>query len=210
MMKKLAVILDLDETVLDNSPYEARLILDNISYPDRWVEWCNLASAAAVPGAVEFIRRAGELGVDVFYITNRREELREVTLKNLVAIGLPNVTEDQLLMRIDGPAKETRRTRVAQTHKMGLLIGDNLNDFSELFEMVSGDQRLQLAHRLKDSFGDTFIVLPNAMYGNWIQELYPETATTPALKRAARYRKLKGFLNCGCLKVHDGLRSGTM
>ncbi len=67
-----AVILDLDETALDNSAYEAGLVVNRTSFdPKRWEEWTKAGEAKAIPGAVEFTKYAASKGVKVFYITNR-------------------------------------------------------------------------------------------------------------------------------------------
>jgi len=191
--KPMAVIMDLDETVLDNSPYEAKMILENISYPTGWKEWCELAQAEGTPGAVEFIAHARNLGVEVFFITNRKEEVREATKRNLANIGLPGTANEHLLMRTETTGKEPRRNQVMTSHEILLLIGDNLNDFSEVFEISKGAQRMDKMHFMKKSFSEKFILLPNPMYGDWEQELYPATAKTDQQKRAARYQALKGF-----------------
>ena len=52
-----AIVIDVDETILDNSPYEARLILNSTSYPEGWDDWCFEASAEALPGAIEFLKK---------------------------------------------------------------------------------------------------------------------------------------------------------
>jgi 5'-nucleotidase (lipoprotein e(P4) family) len=189
----LAIVLDLDETVLDNSPYEAKCILENINYPVKWKEWCELAIAEPVPGSVEFINLAASLGVQVVYISNRKEELREATKKNLVAIGLPDTNDDYLLLRDAESAKEERRQKIAAKYEIVLLIGDNLNDFSEVFENSRGEGRMAKTDDMKRSFSEKFIVLPNAMYGDWEQHLYPENAETPQQRRKARYDALKSF-----------------
>jgi 5'-nucleotidase (lipoprotein e(P4) family) len=191
--KPMAVILDLDETVLDNSPYEAKMVLENIHYPTGWGEWCELAQAEGTPGAVEFIVHARNLGVEVFFITNRKEEVREATKRNLANIGLPGLEDKNLLMRTTTSEKASRRAQVGNTHEIILLVGDNLNDFSDIFEVNKREQRMDKMHFLKKNFGEKFIILPNPMYGDWEQELYPETAKTADQRRDARYRTLRGF-----------------
>ena len=189
----LAVVLDLDETVLDNSPYEAKCILDNISYPVKWKEWCELAIAEPVPGSVEFINLVTGLGVKVVYISNRKEELREATKKNLAAIGLPGTDDEYLLLREAESAKEERRQKVTANYEVALFVGDNLNDFSEVFENSKGEGRMAKTDDMKRSFSEKYIILPNAMYGDWEQHLYPENAETPQQKRKARYDVLRSF-----------------
>lgn len=83
LTKKLAVIVDVDETVLDNSPFQVKIILEKTQYPEYWNEWCELAQAKALPGAVEFLNYAKSKGVEVFYITNRKENFKKKPLKIL-------------------------------------------------------------------------------------------------------------------------------
>jgi 5'-nucleotidase (lipoprotein e(P4) family) len=189
----LAVVLDLDETVLDNSPYEAKCILDNISYPSMWKEWCDLGRADAVPGAVEFLNLVNSLGVQIVYISNRKEEVRRPTKENLASLGLPEVKDEHMLLRDSESAKESRRQTILKNYEIALLVGDNLNDFSEVFETTQGKDRMAKVDELKKSFAERFIVFPNPMYGEWETELYSEKVKTPQEKKAARYKALKGF-----------------
>ncbi len=191
--ENLAVVLDLDETVLDNSPYEAECILENINYPERWNEWCEKASAEAVPGAVEFIKLANSLGVQIIFISNRKGEFRNATMANLASIGIPEFRNEHLLLRDTMTQKESRRQLVSGKFEIVLLIGDNLNDFSDVFEITRGKERIAKTDELKKSFAEKFIILPNAIYGEWETELYPDTVKTPDQMRAARYQALRGF-----------------
>jgi len=170
--KPRIVILDIDETVLDNSSYEARCILEGTSYPTYWDEWCNLASAKAVPGVADFLKYAKANGVDIFYVTNRKAYLEDVTLKNLRAAGLPDVEPENLLMRTTENSKELRRRQLAATYHISLLFGDNLSDFSDIFDNKSNDDRIAEVEKKATQFGKRFIVLPNAMYGDWETALY--------------------------------------
>jgi len=167
MMKQRAIIVDIDETVLNNSPYEAKCILDAVNYPASWDEWVIKASAKPVPGALEFLQNAAAQGVNIFYISNRKEKLREATLKNLVSIGFPDADNDHLLLQMDESSKKARREKIAGNQWIVLLIGDNLNDFSEVFEKKLIPERFEMTDSLKNEFGNRFIVLPNAMYGDW-------------------------------------------
>ncbi|MEZ5000726.1 MAG: 5'-nucleotidase, lipoprotein e(P4) family [Bacteroidales bacterium] len=171
---KLAVVVDIDETILDNSPYQARTIETGQGYPAEWDEWCNLAAARPVPGSVEFLKLADSLGYSIFYISNRKEEsVLEGTYKNLTELGFPQVDERHLMLRMkqsaDNPApsdKESRRKKVeSMGYEIVLLAGDNLGDF--FTDAQSGNQRTDQVMELYKEFGNRFIVLPNAMYGNW-------------------------------------------
>ncbi|MBM3435903.1 MAG: 5'-nucleotidase, lipoprotein e(P4) family [Bacteroidetes bacterium] len=194
MMKKAAVVVDIDETVLDNSPYEANTILKNWIYPEGWDEWIEKASANAVPGAVEFLKYAESKGVETYYISNRKESQRTQTLKNLISIGFPFATDDHLLLKDNESSKKTRRGRVSEIRFIIMLIGDNLNDFSEIFEQKSIPERFGLADSLNNEFGNRFIILPNAMYGDWEGALYNYDYSMNAVKKdEIRKSKLQGF-----------------
>ncbi len=170
--KKAALIVDVDETVLDNSPFQAKAIELYKGYPNGWDEWCNLSQAEAVPGAIDFLNYAVSQGVDVFYVTNRKSHLKAGTLKNLQDLGFPQADTVHLQHRTDVRSKEPRRQTIGQTHEIILLMGDNLNDFSDAFSGKSVADRAKEVDQLKDEFGTKFIVLPNAIYGDWEGAIY--------------------------------------
>lgn len=194
LSKKPAVVVDIDETILDNSPYEAELILENIDYPARWDEWIHSASAEPLKGAVEFLTYAQEEGYDVFYITNRREKFRQPTLENLQKHGFPSAESAHLLMRTDESSKKERRENVSRTHRIVLLMGDNLSDFSAVFDEQPGSRRSALVDSLKNEFGFRYIVLPNTMYGAWLDAIYAyDYDLTEEQKLEVLYEHLRGF-----------------
>ena len=170
--QKRALVFDIDETVLDNSPFEGKCALEGIGYPTEWNNWCNKATAKALPGAAAFINDAYKKGVAIFYISNRKEELREATKKNLLAEGLPLVDDSFLMMRKEESSKEPRRLQVMKDYHIALLFGDNLADFTVGFEGKTNAERSAKADSLKNEFGKRFIVFPNAMYGDWEGALY--------------------------------------
>jgi len=191
---KLAIVLDIDETVLDNSPYEAESILKNMSYPTGWDEWIFKADAEPLPGVIEFLSYADSKKVQIFYITNRRDKYREATVKNLIEKGLPQTSEGHLMFRTAESSKETRRLQVIQNHKIILLIGDNLGDFDKLFDDQAMERRSAVVDSLKLEFGKRFIILPNPMYGDWLQAIYNyDNKLTPEQKQEINYKMLKGF-----------------
>jgi len=192
---KRAVIVDVDETVLDNSRYQAKLAKEEKAFEAKtWTDWCNSAQATALPGAVEFLRYANSRGVRVFYITNRRMAEKDGTARNLRALGFPEVTDDTLLVRTDGSTKEPRRQSVAAKYRIVLLMGDNLNDFAEVFEKSKTiDSRLSAADQNRNQFGSRFIVLPNPMYGAWEDAVYGEGRLTEDQKAEKRKVTLRGY-----------------
>ena len=81
--KPLAIITDIDETVMDNSPYSAKLILDDVNYsPTTWIAWGKLESAELVPGALEFFSYAASrmLKFSTFQIVWISRKMRQLTI----------------------------------------------------------------------------------------------------------------------------------
>ena len=170
-----ALIVDLDETVWSTSAYEARNIKERKAYPDGWEQWMLQARATALPGAVEFLNYASKRGVRVFYVTNRKPVATEATAANLTRLGFPGVSNETLLLR-DDPSVESktkRRKTIGAKYHVVLLMGDDLNDFDEVFEQSKTvAARLDATDRNQSRFGTHFIVTPNPMYGNWANTLY--------------------------------------
>lgn len=172
MSKRYAIVVDIDETVLDNSPHAAQSILDATNYPVGWTEWINRADAKPIPGSLEFLNYASKNGVDVFYISNRKDELRKPTLVNLRETGFPNVEDKFLLLRTSISGKEPRREIVKETHEIIMLFGDNLNDFLPVFEKKGINERFDLVDKYEKEFGSIFFMLPNPSYGDWEGAVY--------------------------------------
>ncbi len=191
----LAIALDLDETVLDNSPYEALCILDNTSYPLGWDEWMNAASAKALPGAIDFLNYTKSKGVQIFYITNRREKYRQATLVNLQKLDIAPATENHLLLRTSEAGKENRRQEVLANNQIVMLFGDNLADFSQVFDGNKNTAARQaLVDSLRSEFGNRFIVFPNAMYGDWLNAVIDYNFDlTPAAATEKQKSRLEAF-----------------
>ncbi|MGH7587949.1 MAG: 5'-nucleotidase, lipoprotein e(P4) family [Gemmatimonadota bacterium] len=172
-----AVIVDVDETILDNSPFQARMIHEGEEFdPEAWAAWVEEASARPVPGALEFARAAERHGVEIFYVTNRDQPLEAATRRNLEAAGFPlgPAGQDRVLTRGERREwtsdKSSRRAAVARRYRILLLIGDDLNDF--LSARLSPTQRDSLAARYDDRWGRQWIMLPNPLYGSWEDALY--------------------------------------
>lgn len=171
--KPPAIITDIDETVLDNSAYDARQALQGKEYDQKtWEEWTAKAQADTVPGAPSFLKYAATKGIEIFYITNRYERERTGTLKNLQRFNLPNADDQHLVLRQTTSSKEDRRQQVLKTHNILFLLGDNLADFTFLFDKKSKEDRRAATQQLASTFGDRFIVLPNPVYGDWESALY--------------------------------------
>lgn len=192
--QKRAVIVDIDETVLGNSRYNAKEITDKQVYPDDFYKWIDMAKAEAIPGAKEFLDYAVSKSCDVFYISNRRIRCLDGTLRNLKKLGFPQADKNHVLLKGDVSSKEGRRQEVAKTHYIVLLIGDNLIDFSEVFDIKSVEGRLASVEKYKDNFGKKFIVLPNPMHGAWFKALYDYDRNLSKEERTQRIiRYLKSY-----------------
>jgi 5'-nucleotidase (lipoprotein e(P4) family) len=171
--KPKAIITDIDETVLDNSPYGVHQALTGKDYDqNEWFNWSNKVEADTVPGAPTFFKYAALKGVTVFYITNRDEKERHSTLLNLQKFGFPNADSLHFYPRQTTSSKETRRQQVMADYDVIMLLGDNLADFSALFDKKTMDQRSQNVIQNSALFGDRFIVLPNPNYGDWESSMY--------------------------------------
>ena len=171
--KKVAVIVDADETVIDNSAYEAFLIGNDLGYSSKtWTPWMAAAQATAIPGALEFLNYAKEKGVEIFYVTNRKMVGYDGTAKNLKALGFPDVDKKHLLLRTGSSDKQERRDIVAKDYEIAFLMGDNLNDFASVFAKKPVADRFAEVDKIKDTWGKKFIVLPNPTYGEWEGSVY--------------------------------------
>lgn len=163
-----AIITDVDETVLDNSPYDGKLIVNNTSYNrESWVEWGNLEIAKAIPGSLEFLQYASERGVEIFYVSNRYSEQLEATVSNLQKLGFPDAKKSNVLLRNNSRSKSGRRNFVSENYEIIMLIGDNLSDFNDEFEEKLAEERTNYTDKLSGEFGVRLIVLPNPNYGDW-------------------------------------------
>ncbi|MFO7845467.1 MAG: HAD family acid phosphatase [Balneolaceae bacterium] len=196
--KPPAIILDLDETAIDNSFYEARGILDQTGYDAvTWNNWVREAEAEAIKGALELTNDANDLGIAVFYITNRDAEVQPYTEQNLLELGFP-VEEGSVMSNGGQPdwtsAKINRRKVVTENYRVLMLFGDDLNDFVPARE-ISIDERKALAEQYSDHWGVKWFVLPNPNYGSWERALYTGDEQTEEEMQETRLNLLKDKRN---------------
>ena len=168
-----AVILDLDETVLDNSDYQAWMVLNNETFSEKtWGAFVNTVTSRPIPGALEFTKYADSKGVKVFYVSNRTGDLEEATRKNLEMFGFPmggNV--DTVLLKKEreewaSSAKGPRRAHVTKDYRVLLQLGDNLGDFVDDYKGNVAERQAVTDSQSK-MWGERWIVLPNPSYGSW-------------------------------------------
>jgi 5'-nucleotidase (lipoprotein e(P4) family) len=181
---KPAVVMDLDETVFDNSAFESFLYETHQEYSDALWEVYERdypSQVALVPGAKEFIRKAEAMGVTAIYISNRLEKHKQSTIAALQRLGL-NVhgIDDRLYLKADTSDKTARRANAAGKYNVLLILGDNLRDFSEAYvapkldENASAEtyskaiqERLQRVDDAACHWGQDWLVFPNPGYGEW-------------------------------------------
>lgn len=184
------VVLDADETIINNVEFQASLQIKGTGYSgEAWDEWCNKSKAAALPGAREFCAAVRSCGGKVIVITNRDGDVKRATLKNLDDLGF---VYDACIFR-EGPykgdrSKAARRTDVEKgglqtlpvgTHlpalKILMLVGDQVHDLYDCDKLGFKD--------VKERFGKDLVILPNPMYGDWDKDAYVETAPQAPAKR---------------------------
>lgn len=196
-----AIIVDIDETVLDNSPGQARFLLEsNGRYSSTmWMQWTSERKAKAIPGAAEFLKEAAGKGVTVFYVTNRGAKEEENTRANLEAQGFPLKAKalgdigDTVLVAGERPEwtsdKGVRRALIAKYYRIVMLCGDDLNDF--LPARLPAAERAAKAQPYEAWWGERWIILPNSSYGSWEDTLYNfDHSQTP---QQIQERKLKSL-----------------
>jgi len=167
-----AVVVDADETVLDNSGYQAWMVMQGETFnPKTWTKFVNSQTSTAVPGAVEFAKYAESKGVRVFYVTNRTKVEEESTRENMRKLGFPmDANIDTILTSKEQPdwgsAKGTRRAAIAKHYRILLLIGDNFGDFTDAYK-GSVEERQKVYEENAARWGRDWLMLPNPSYGSF-------------------------------------------
>ena len=191
-----AVIVDVDETVLDNSPYQARLLRDGKSYDEfTWSQWVKEGAARPVPGALEFTRAATVRGVTIYYVSNRAADLDEVTVANLRKVGFPIKDAGQFLglgtvvegCESEGTDKGCRRQLIGRTHRVLMQFGDQIGDMVTVVANTPAG-REQAVRPYLGWVGERWFMLPNPSYGSWEPALFNNAWAQP--EAARRQQKL--------------------
>lgn len=179
-----ALIVDVDETILDNSPFQARLITERLTYgPATWNPWVEKAEAEALQGAKDFLHLADRLGVTIFYVTNRGADQEPATRRNLEMENMPiDGSRDVVLMSGENgwtSDKTTRRRAIAESHRILLLLGDDLNDFVSGAKASAPGPRRKLAEEHQAMWGTKWFLFANPSYGSWEASLYHRNFALP-------------------------------
>ncbi len=199
---KPAVIMDVDETVLDNSPFQARLVKNGGEYDEvGWDRWVAEKKAKAVPGVVDFAKAASAKGITVLYLSNRAVHLKDATIANLKAVGMP-VANDGVFLGLgtfvkdceqNGSEKNCRRRLAGRQYRVLMQFGDQLGDFAQILSNTPAD-RAKLADEYGDWFGERWWMLPNPTYGSWEPALFNNAWDQP---REARRQAKRAALKLG-------------
>lgn len=188
-----AIIVDVDETVLDNSPDQVRQIRDDRGFNEAdWGAWVEERAAKPLPGAVEFLQAAAAKGVTVFYISNRDASLAAATVDNLRKAGFPLASDDQFLglgtvvdgCEQEGSEKSCRRQLVGRGHRVLMQFGDQVGDFVSIVANTPEGRRAAIAPYL-GWIGERWWALPNPLYGSWEPALFNNDWAQPAAARRA-------------------------
>ena len=191
-----AIIVDIDETMLDNSPYQARLVRDGQSYNEAtWADWVKEQAAKPVPGAVEFAKAATARGITIYYLTNRAEDLTAPTISNLRKAGFPIKDDSQVLglgvivegCESEGTEKGCRRQLVGRSHRVLMQFGDQIGDLVTVVANTPAG-REQAVRPYLGWIGERWFVLPNPSYGSWEPALFNNVWAQPEAER--RQQKL--------------------
>jgi len=195
--KPLAVITDLDNTILHADSYWGYLVNEGVDFFDDaiWDRWVPEYLMTAVPGALDFLNYCADNDVEVFYVTSRNQGERtyEYALQQLQQLDFPFADNQHLYVFRDTSDKSPARESIETRFDVALMLGDNLNDFRRDYYVKDVSERRALMERDRDDWGTKFILLPNATDGHWVRAIFGESEPAPSdenrakLKAAAAY-----------------------
>lgn len=194
--KPYAVTLDIDETIIDNSPHAGYEIKHNELYSkENFGEWIQKADAKAIDGAKEFTDYAKSKGFEVFYVSNRSEEKElDATIKNMKDLGFVNSDKEHILLKTNDSDKAPRWNKIKEKYNLAMYCGDNLGDFPNGYYNKSNEERSKIVKEQSKYFGNKYIVLPNPAYGDFESAIYGyKLNKTPSEKIQDRLNSIKSF-----------------
>ena len=200
--RPLAVIADMDDTIMHAGSYWGYLINQNKEFFDDviWDDWLPDNEITAVPGSKAFFDYCADAGVEVFYVTSRDQGERtyEYAMRQLQYLELPYADDDHLYVFRDTSDKSPAREEIAASFRIAVTLGDNLNDYRRDYYVKDVDERMRLMERDSDRWGREFIVLPNPTDGHWVRAIFGDSEPPPTdenrrlLKMAATRRAWSG------------------
>ncbi|MFD0966460.1 5'-nucleotidase, lipoprotein e(P4) family [Seminibacterium arietis] len=168
--KKKAVVVDLDETMIDNSAHAGWQVKNGKGFnPEVWTRWVNARQSQAIAGAVEFNNYVNSHKGTMFYVSNRKDSTEKAaTIDDMKKLGFNGVSEETLYLKKDKSNKSKRFADIEQQgYEIVLYVGDNLNDFGDETYKKSNAERRSFVEQNRQAFGKKFIMLPNPNYGDW-------------------------------------------
>ncbi len=184
-----AVIMDVDETVLDNTAYQTQLIQTQSEFdPVTWNQFVEEEKSIAIPGAVHFVEACRDAQVTVLFVTNREFSVEPATRRNLIKVGLMKAEDpDWIFSKNERKTwtsnKQSRRAHLASQYRILMILGDDLNDFVPQGDRPTASQRQKLADRYTDRWGHRWFMLPNPNYGGWERALFNWQDREPRSKK---------------------------
>ena len=172
--KPLAIVLDADETVVDNTKLMGESIVNGNGRFDApwWRQALHQGKSQAMPGAVEFLNEVHKQGVEIFYVSNRYAPVNlDVTIQNFKELGFPSVDKDHVLLFEKDSDKQPRFDMIAKKYYVVVYMGDNAGDFPIGTKGKTLAERNAIIDNHKEDFGTTFVVFPNPAYGSWVSAL---------------------------------------
>lgn len=177
--KPLAIISDIDDTVLSSDDYWKQLIASGKqSFDDElWDQWVADNGPTPTAGSLKALEYAAEKGVEVFYVSSRDqgEETQRIGVANLKAAGLPFADDEHVTMLRESSDKEEAQQKIADDYEVIAYLGDNLNDFKRKYYVESVSERKSLALEDAEEFGRKFILFPNATDGHWMKAIFGDS-----------------------------------
>lgn len=181
--RPLAVISDMDDTMMHAASYWGHLVAQNKDFFDDaiWDRWLPKNLVTAAPGAHEFFSYCETRGVEVFYVTSRDQGDRtfEYALQQLKFLEMPFADEEHLHVFRESSDKTPARNEISSKFDIALMLGDNLNDFKRDYYVKDVDQRLALMERDRADWGSRFILLPNPTDGHWVRAIFGDSEPLP-------------------------------
>ena len=172
--KPLAIVLDADETVVDNTKLMGESIVNGNGRFDApwWRQAVHQGKSQAMPGAVDFLNEVYKQGVEIFYVSNRYAPVNlDVTIQNFKELGFPSVDKDHVLLFEKDSDKQPRFDAIAKKYYVVLYMGDNAGDFPIGTKGKTLAERNGIIDAHKEDFGTTFVIFPNPAYGSWVSAL---------------------------------------
>ena len=190
--RPLAVITDIDNTVLHANSYWGYLVNEGMDFFDDaiWDEWLPENLMTPVPGALDFLRYCERENVEVFYVTNRDQGERtyEYALTQLQELDFPYADEQHLYVFRETSNKTPAREEIEQRFDIALMLGDNLNDYRRDYYVTDVAERQALMERDREDWGSKFILLPNPTDGHWVRAIFGESEPAPTAANRERLR----------------------